>query len=88
MILEQEGTIVEEMNSLGTSRAENKKYDELKLKRESIYMECVPILQKLIEIDSKSNIDAIETLKNIYATVGDTEGFSEMKALLEEIESK
>ena len=72
LILEQEGTIVEEMNSLGTSRAENKKYDELKLKRESIYMECVPILQKLIEIDSKSNIDAIETLKNIYATVGDT----------------
>ena len=88
LILEQEGTIVEEMNSLGTSRAENKKYDELKLKRESIYMECVPILQKLIEIDSKSNIDAIETLKNIYATVGDTEGFSEMKALLKEIESK
>ena len=88
LILEQEGTIVEEMNSLGTSRAENKKYDELKLKRESIYMECVPILQKLIEIDSKSNIDAIQTLKNIYATVGDTEGFSEMKALLEEIESK
>ena len=88
LILEQEGTIVEEMNSLGTSRAENKKYDELKLKRESIYMECVPILQKLIEIDSKSNIDAIETLKNIYATVGDTEGFSEMKALLNEIESK
>ena len=88
LILEQEGTIVEEMNSLGTSRAENKKYDELKLKRESIYMECVPILQKLIEIDSKSNIDAIQTLKNIYATVGDTEGFSEMKALLKEIESK
>tara|TARA_B100000575_G_C23096600_1_gene632502 strand:+ start:64 stop:1305 length:1242 start_codon:yes stop_codon:yes gene_type:complete len=88
LILEQEGAIVEEMNSLGTSRAENKKYDELKLKRESIYMECVPILQKLIEIDSKSNIDAIQTLKNIYATVGDTKGFSEMKALLEEIESK
>ena len=49
--------------------------------------ECVPILQKLIEIDSK-NGRAIQTLKNIYATVGDTEGFSEMKALLEEVESK
>ena len=35
LILEQENT-VEQMNSLGTSRAENKKYDELKLKRESI----------------------------------------------------
>ena len=88
LVLEQESAIVEEMNSLGTSRAENKKYDELKLRREEIYMECVPILQKLIEIDSKSNIEAIQTLKNIYATVGDTEGFSKMKLLLEEIESK
>ncbi len=87
LVLEQENAIVEEMNSLGTSRAENKKYDELKLKREAIYMECVPILQKLIEIDSKSNIEAIQTLKNIYATVGDTEGFSKMKLLLEQIES-
>ena len=88
LILEQENTIVEEMNSLGTSRAENKKYDELKLKRESIYMDCIPILLKLIEIDSKSNLEAIQTLKNIYATVGDTEGFAEMKELLEGIESK
>lgn len=88
LILEQENTIVEEMNSLGTSRAEDKKYDELKLKRESIYMDCIPILLKLIEIDSKSNIEAIQTLKNIYATVGDTEGFAEMKELLEGIESK
>jgi len=88
LILEQENAIVEQMNSLGTSRAENKKYDELKLKRESIYMDCVPILQKLIEIDSKSNVEAIQTLKNIYATVGDTEGFSKMKTLLEEVESK
>ena len=63
LILEQENTIVEEMNSLGTSRAENKKYDELKLKRESIYMECVPILQKLIEIDSKSNIRGYPNFK-------------------------
>ena len=88
LILEQENTIVEEMNSLGTSRAENKKYDELKLKRESIYMDCIPILLKLIEIDSKNNLEAIQTLKNIYATVGDTEGFAEMKELLEGIESK
>ena len=72
-------------NRVSIPLAENKKYDELKLKRESIYMECVPILQKLIEIDSKSNIEAIQTLKNIYATVGDTEGFSKMKLLLEEV---
>ena len=51
-------------------------------------MDCIPILRKLIEIDSKSNIEAIQTLKNISATVGDNDGFTEMKVLLEEIESK
>ena len=29
-----------------------------------------------------------QTLKNIYATIGDTSGFTEMKTLLEEFESK
>ena len=82
LILEDETSIVEEMNSLGNSRADNAKYDILKGKRESVYSECVPILQKLISI-SESNQEAARTLMNIYATLGDNEGFMEMKKLLE-----
>ena len=82
LILEDETSIVEEMNSLGNSRADNAKYDILKVKRESVYSECVPILKKLISI-SDSNQEAARTLMNIYATLGDNEGFMEMKKLLE-----
>ena len=82
LILEGEQLIVEEMNSLGTSRKDNARYDALKLEREALYRECVPILKKLIEIE-KDN-DAIKTLMNIYGTLGDNEGFKEMKALLSE----
>ena len=82
LILEDETSIVEEMNSLGNSRADNAKYDILKGKRESVYSECVPILKKLISI-SESNKEAARTLMNIYATLGDNEGFMEMKKLLE-----
>ncbi len=82
LILEDESSIVEEMNSLGNSRADNARYDVLKAKRESVYLECVPILKKLISVNS-SNIEAIRTLKNIYGTIGDNEGFMEMKKLLE-----
>ena len=82
LILEDETSIVEEMNSLGNSRADNAKYDILKGKRESVYSECVPILKKLISI-SESNQEAARTLMNIYATLGDNEGFMEMKKLLE-----
>ena len=82
LILEGESLIVEEMNNLGTSRAENARYDVLKKKREDLYRECIPILVKIIDIDK--NKEAIRTLMNIYGTLGDTNGFKSMKALLEE----
>ncbi|MCH1608494.1 MAG: tetratricopeptide repeat protein [Flavobacteriaceae bacterium] len=81
LILEGEQDIVEQMNSLGTSAAENARYDSLKSSREDLYRECVPILKSLIKIGDAEE-DAIKTLMNIYGTLGDTEGFKEMKALL------
>ena len=81
LILEGENTIVEEMNGLGTSRADNARYDELKIERENIYKECVPILEKLIEIGK--NEEAIKTLMNIYGTLGNNEGYMKMKEMMQ-----
>lgn len=81
LILEGESAIVDEMNSLGTSRKDNMRYEELKGKRESLYKECVPILKGLITVNN--NEEAIKTLMNIYGTLGENEGYMEMKALLE-----
>ena len=47
LILEGEQNIVEEMNSLGTSRKDNARYDILKSEREHCTGECVPILKNL-----------------------------------------
>ena len=82
LILQNESTIVEQMNSLGNSRADNIKYDELKKERETLYKECVPVLKQLIALDD-SNLEAVQTLRNIYGTIGDNEGFKEMKAIME-----
>ncbi len=81
-ILDGESSIVEEMNSLGTSSADNRKYDELKVKREQLFVEAIPYLEKLVSINPK-NIDAITTLKNIYGTIGDSVNFKKYKDLLE-----
>ena len=81
LILEGESKIVEEMNSLGNSRADNARYEILKISREDIYEECVPILERLIAVSKDE--EAIKTLMNIYGTLGDNEGFKKMKALLE-----
>ena len=82
LILDGEEDIVSEMNSLGTSRADNMKYDELKDSRENLYKQTVPILKDLIDINN--NIEAIRTLMNIYGTIGDNSGYMEMKNLLEQ----
>jgi tetratricopeptide (TPR) repeat protein len=81
LILQGETAIVEKMNSLGTSRADNARYDELKLEREQLYSECVPILEKLIGFSK--NQEAIKTLMNIYGTLGNNEGFMKMKGMVE-----
>ncbi len=87
LILENESKIVEQMNSLGNSRADNLKYDELKKERETLYKECVPVLKQLIALDD-SNLEAVQTLRNIYGTIGDNEGFMEMKAIMEKYEQQ
>jgi len=81
LILGGEANIVDEMNSLGNSSADNARYDALKKQREELYTECVPILKELVKLNQ--NEEAIKTLMNIYGTLGDNEGFKEMKALLE-----
>ena len=88
LILEGEGPIVEEMNKLVTSRkaSDLDKYDQLEEKRVGLYKECLPYLEKLIEIDPV-NIEAIKTAKNIYYTIDDIDNFKLMNAKLKELEN-
>ena len=85
VILEDEVSIVDEMNNLGTSKKDNLRYDELKVKREDLYRECVPLLEELLNV-SPTNIDALNTLKNIYGVLGNNEAFMKIKAKIEELQ--
>ncbi|MCQ0112684.1 tetratricopeptide repeat protein [Zhouia amylolytica] len=85
LILSGEQDIVDQMNSLGTSSADNKKYDELKSQREDIHRSSIPYLEKVLEINPE-NPDAIRTLMNIYRGLGESAKFKEMQAKLESIQ--
>ena len=85
VILDGEQSIVDEMNNLGTSKKDNIRYDELKVERENLYKECIPFLEKLIEV-SPTNIDALNTLKNIYGVLGENEKFKDLSAMINEIQ--
>ena len=84
VILEGEADIVEEMNALGNSAAENRKYDALKQKRKSLFLEAVPYLETLVSINP-NNADAIITLKNIFGTIGETANFKKYRDMLESL---
>jgi tetratricopeptide (TPR) repeat protein len=86
LILNKDQEIIEKMNVLGNSAADNKKYDEYKLQRLEVYKEAIPYLETAFKI--KPNIFTAKTLMNIYSQISDMPKFNEMKAKVEELESQ
>lgn len=75
--LDAESTIIEEMNKLGTSDKDMKRYSVLKTQRQNIFKSVIPYLEKALEVDSK-NDDVAKTLLNVYSALEMT---AEKKAL-------
>lgn len=84
LVLTKEKSLIEEMNGLGTSAKDNKRYDELVEVRKTIYKEAIPYLEKALNYDS-NNINAAKTLMNIYSVLGETEKHKEMKAKVDSL---
>ncbi|MEZ4857733.1 MAG: tetratricopeptide repeat protein [Flavobacteriaceae bacterium] len=85
LILQDEGKLVEEMNKLGTSKADNLKYDELKEKRKQMYQEALPYLEAAVA-SSPQNIEVFRTLMNLYSQLGMDDKYKAAKAKLAEME--
>ena len=85
LILQEEGSIVEEMNNLGTSAADNRRYDELKEERKNMYREALPYLEGASQT-VPDNIDVLRTLMNIYSQLSMTPEYKATKAKVAELE--
>ena len=83
LILSGEDELVNEMNSLGNSAADNKRYDQLKKERQAIYSESLPYLERALTLSPK-NQEVIRTLMNIHGQLGNDKEYQEMKAKLED----
>ncbi|NNK82137.1 MAG: tetratricopeptide repeat protein [Flavobacteriaceae bacterium] len=86
LILDQEQYIIDEMNKLGSSAADDKRYEELKIERKQLYLDAIPYLETALDLDV-TNIAAARTLMNIYSALDDTDNFQKMKAKVEAIEN-
>jgi len=85
--LEDEKELIEEMNKLGTSSSEMKRYEILKTKRQNLFKNIIPYLQKAFEIDP-NNIDVSKTLLNVYSALEMSSEKKIMKAKVAELEAK
>lgn len=75
--------LIDEMNALGTSKADIAKYDELKDKKDSLFKEGAKVLEDALK-SNPDNQSVLTQLKNIYGALGDTENFMRIKKLLGE----
>ncbi|MEO7979080.1 tetratricopeptide repeat protein [Flavobacterium sp.] len=75
--LERDKTILDEMNKLGNSEKDNKRYTVLKAQRETLFKGVIPYLKKANELDPK-NEDVKKTLLGVYSALEMT---AEAKAL-------
>lgn len=79
--LEEATAINADMDKLGTSPIEMKKYDALKLKRDDKYKSTIPYLQKAIEIDPNDSYVS-QNLLSVYNALEMTAEYKELKAKL------
>lgn len=73
--------IVDEMNKLGTSEKDNKKYEMLKKQRETMFNNALPYLEKAHELDPK-NEAVTSTLMTVYNFLEMTDKYKALKATL------
>ena len=77
--LDGEKKIIDEMNKLGTSEKDNKRYEVLKKQRQAVFMDTLPFLEKANELDPE-NEDVATTLLNVYGALEMTDKKKALKA--------
>lgn len=81
--IDESQVLLDQMNKLGTTPAENKKYDALKKQRDVLLHEIVGHLEKTVNLD-KQNVDAKITLVSVYNALEMTDKAKALKATIKE----
>lgn len=80
IVLRGDKQLVDEINGLGTSAADNKKYDLLKKKRADMFRTVLPHLEKAHQLEPKNEL-VIDNLLSTYGVLEMTDKYKALKAL-------
>ena len=75
--------LIDEMNSLGNSRKDIARYDEIKKQKDDLFKEGAVVLEDALKLNP-DNQGILSQLKNIYGALGDNENFLRVKKLIGE----
>jgi tetratricopeptide (TPR) repeat protein len=81
--VDQGNGLIDEMNSLGNSKADIARYEELKREKDDLFRIGAITLEQALKTNPE-NQSVMTQLKNIYGALGDTENFMRIKKLLGE----
>lgn len=81
--VDEGNSLIDEMNALGNSKADIAKYEEIKQKKDGLFLEGATILEDALKTNP-DNQSILSQLKNIYGALGDNENFMRIKKLLGE----
>jgi tetratricopeptide (TPR) repeat protein len=76
-------SFIDEMNSLGNSRADIAKYEELKAKKDELFQIGAQTLEDALKTNP-DNQGILSQLRNIYGAMGDNDNYMRVKKLLGE----
>lgn len=79
LTLRDDDKYVKEMNKLGTSEKDTKRYNVLKSERETNFKKALPPLQKIVELDP-SNSEVKKLLLSVYNALDMTTEYKALKA--------
>ena len=75
--------LVEQMNSLGNSAADTKRFNELRDQKEALFKKAAEVLENYVKANGNDK-NILEQLKSIYGALSDSANFQRIKKLLGE----
>jgi tetratricopeptide (TPR) repeat protein len=84
--IEKGNVQIEEMGKLGLSKADNIKYEELKVEKNALFQKAADVLTDFIGKNPEASVDVLVQLKNIYSALGEVEKSKEVAAKIDAID--
>ncbi|MBC8754693.1 tetratricopeptide repeat protein [Kordia sp. YSTF-M3] len=82
--LDEASDVVDEMNKLGNSSADNKKFEVLQGQQTTLYRKALKVLEG-ISVNVPDDAKILKQLKGLYSFLGEDEKFKKVKAKLAEL---